>query len=328
MLKFNKTILFLIILIFLLSFNKVYAVSGEVLGIHILSPHEIEKAKDLVAPENKDQWHYVTIPLAFDDLNKESEWQEFFEKTKKYRIIPIIRLATRVENSSWLVPNRREITRYFEFLDQFEWPTDKRFIIVFNEVNHAKEWGGWVSPTSYLEVLKFTSNWARSENKNYIVLPAAMDLAAPNGKATIEAFNFLNQLYSLDNEIFDYVDYWNSHSYPNPGFSSSPQRTTQNSLRGFLHELDFLKAKTGKDYRVFITETGWQSNRYTNRYLTPYYTYAMQHIWSHPQVEGVTPFLLKGSPGPFTGFSFLTADDKPTAAYEALQEAIKKTYTQ
>lgn len=300
----------------------VEAVESQVLGVHILNPSEIKEARDLLSSTDSDQWFYLTIPVSLDDLDRKHEWQQFFDEARRSRVIPLVRLATRFDGQSWKIPNKKEIVDLLSFLGGLNWPTSQKYLIVFNEVNHSKEWGGRVDPASYLEVLKFTSYWARSEGKNFMILPAAMDLAAPTSLTTREAFLYLQEMYRYDPEVFTYIDFWNSHSYPNPGFSSSPQRVAKNSLWGFIFELDFLKQKTGQDYRVFITETGWILNRYTSRWLTSYYTYALQHVWSHPQVVAVTPFTLRGSPGPFEGFSFLDADGQPTRQYEALQQAL------
>ncbi|MDQ5950781.1 MAG: hypothetical protein QG639_57 [Patescibacteria group bacterium] len=293
------------------------------LGIHILNTGELTPAEQLLQVEGSDQWQYVTIPFTLDDTQKLEDWQAFFDEAKRKKIIPLVRLTTRFEDGAWQVPNRRQLVLLVTALGHLDWPTDQKHIIVFNEVNHSKEWGGTIDPEEYAGTLEFVSNWARSENKNFVILPAAMDLAAPNGYETKEAFTYLNEMYKSDPEIFSYIDAWNSHSYPNPGFSSSPQRTGKNSLRGFEHELSYLKQKTNKDFDVYITETGWEDNRTTARWLTSYYNYAMQHIWSNPQVKAVTPFVLKGSPGPFAGFSFLSGDDKPTRQYIAFRNMIE-----
>lgn len=293
------------------------------LGIHILNTAELTPAEQLLKVEGTDEWRYVTIPFTLADVQKSQDWQAFFDEAKSKKIIPLVRLSTRFEDGSWQVPNRRDTVLLITALSHLDWPTEEKHIIVFNEVNHAKEWGGTVDPAEYARTLEFVSNWARSENKNFVILPAAMDLAAPNGYETKEAFAYLNEMYSADDEIFNYVDAWNSHSYPNPGFSSAPQRTGKNSLRGFEHELSYLKQKTDKDFDVYITETGWEDNRSTSRWLSSYYNYAMQHIWSDPRVKAVTPFVLKGSPGPFAGFSFLSDDDKPTRQYLAFRNLIE-----
>jgi hypothetical protein len=318
------------IVLLLLSFlqlfvSPVFATEGAVLGIHILNPSDLGQAKELLKTEKtKDEWHYVTIPLSLNDLNKHGEWNEFFKLAKQEKFTPIVRLVTRFEKGAWTVPTKKEITNYFVFLNSLDWPTDKKYIIVFNEVNHAKEWGGNINPDQYADVLKFTSNWAKSENKNYQILPAAMDLAAPNGGETMEAFAYLDNMRQSDPDIFQYLDYWNSHSYPNPGFSAAPTRTEKNSLNGFKYELSYLKEKTGREYQTFITETGWADNSKTHSRLANYYDYAAEQIWSDPRIVAVTPFILRGAPGPFAAFTFLDRNDKPTDQYHAYQQAMNK----
>ena len=320
-----------IVLGILLAICAVFSSSGsarareaEVLGIHIMNVNELEDAHGMFQTANPERWHYVTVPFVLADLDKQSEWQNFFATARQKKIIPIVRLATEVENDAWKVPTRKDIVDQLTFLSQLEWPTDQKYIIVFNEVNHAKEWGGKINPEEYTDTLKFASNWARAEGVNFKILPAAMDLAAPNGTQTREAFTYLNQMTAYDPSVFEYIDIWNSHSYPNPGFSSSPFRTGQNSLRGFQHELAFLKEKTGKDYQVMITETGWVENRLTLPRLNFYYEYALLNIWSDDRVLAVTPFVLRGDPGPFQGFTFLDREGRPTVQYNAMLRAKDK----
>ncbi|HCC84169.1 MAG TPA: hypothetical protein DEP87_00575 [Candidatus Pacebacteria bacterium] len=299
--------------------------SAAVLGVHVLNPQEITEAKTLVDIKPSDQqWHYLTIPLTLADLTKKAEWQEFFSQAKSQRMIPIVRLMTKFENGSWKVPTRRDVIELTEFLSALEWPTEQKFVIVFNEVNHANEWGGRIDPAEYAAILRFTANWLHTENQNFAVLPAAMDLAAPNGTQTREAFSYLTAMLAADSEVFSQIDFWNSHSYPNPGFSSAPTRVAVNSLRGFWFELEFLKKHTNRDFRVFITETGWADSSSTRRRLSDYYTYALKNIWSDPRVIAVTPFVLRGAPGPFAAFGFLDQNNQPTNQYRSLQQALQR----
>lgn len=319
-----KLIIALFTSLFLILGAAETAAAAEIskMGVHILNPTELDSAKELVGAENAEEWQYVTIPFTLEDIKKPNEWQEFFIAAREKKIIPLVRLATKVEGDSWQVPERKQIVMMLAILGTLEWPTEDRHIIVFNEVNHAKEWGGSIDPEEYAAIFRFTSSWARSDNKNFIIMPAAMDLAAPNGPHTKEAFAYLDEMRTADPEIFSYVDVWNSHSYPNPAFSASPQKTGKNSLRGFEYELAYLKEHTGRDFDVYITETGWEDNAQTRRWLSSYYQYAMRNIWSDPRVKAVTPFVLKGAPGPFAGFSFLSGDDTPTRHYAAFQNAI------
>ena len=290
------------------------------LGVHILHPGEITDAAALIKTEaNRDQWTYVTLPLSHDDLERHDEWQAAFTEAKKHRINPIVRLTSRFDPqlNAWSVPTRGEIIQLFHFLSRLEWPQDAKFIIAFNEPNHASEWGGQLDPAGYAKVLNFITHWAHTEHYGYRVLPAAMDLAAPNGPDTMEAFGFLDGMLAANPHVFDNIDYWNSHSYPNPAFSASPERTGQNSLRGYQYELAWLQEKTGLTRFVFITETGWDDNRATNSHLASWYAIAREQIWSDTRILGVTPFVLRGDPGPFAGFTLIDRNNFATTQYEA-----------
>lgn len=315
------------LLLGIFSTAQVEAITSIPAGIHILNTEEITKAAELTEVAHSDAWRYVTVPFTLADIEKHEEWQLFFDTAKEQRLIPLVRLTTSFSDEAWQVPTKKNIVEMITALSSLTWPTDQRHIIVFNEVNHAKEWGGRVDPEEYASIFTFTAQWAHTEGHSYIVLPAALDLAAPNGVATMEAFSYLERMYALNPEVFDHADAWNSHSYPNPGFSSSPTRTGKNSLRGFKVELAWLKEKTNKDYLVYITETGWEVSNYLSRWMPSYYEYAVQHIWSDPSVVAVTPFILQGAPGPFEGFSFIDAHGKPTSQYISYKSALKKQFS-
>ncbi len=320
--------IFAILLLFIIVVvSPLYAFETSKLGVHILRTEEIFGASELLRVEqNSEEWHYVTIPLTWKDTENHEKWQEFFDLCKTEKIIPIVRLTTEFDSEiqAWKIPNKRNIVDQISFLSHLEWPTDKKYIVVFNEVNHAKEWGGKIDPEEYSRVLRFTADWAHTEEKNYVVLPAGLDLAASNGYQTRDSFRYLSQMVEFDESIFEVVDVWNSHSYPNPGFSSSPTRFTRNSLRGYQFELNYLQALTGREFKVMITETGWDATPWLSKWLSSYYAYAMQHIWSDERVLAVTPFVLQGSPGPFSGFSFLDEKGQPTEQYFAFRGAVDK----
>ena len=320
-------LLFTIIASFFLhaSFFPVFASTEESkIGVHILNTSETDPALKLLNPDKDDRWHYVTIPYTLDDVKKTGEWQDFFNKAKEQKVIPLVRLTSKFEDGAWKVPTRKDLIVQIDTLAKLTWPTDKKHIMIYNEVNHSKEWGGTINPEEYARIFEFSARWAHTSDPNFIVMPAAMDLAAPNGRSTMEAFTYLTKMYEYNNEIFTHADAWNSHSYPNPAFSAPPTATGKNSLRGFEHELTFLEGKTTQQLEVYITETGWETNGRTQARLPQYYEYAIEHVWSHPKVRAVTPFILKGSPGPFAGFSFVDGSDNPTAHYTALQSAMER----
>jgi len=298
------------------------------LGIHILSTGELEIANDLFSvTDNNDTWHYVTVPLTINDLQKEHEWLEFFQQAQEQKIIPIVRLASRFENQVWIKPTRKDVVEQITFLSKMPWAGDRRYLIIGNEVNHAPEWGGELDPAGYTNYLVFASQWARAVDPKFFILPAALDLDAPNSSTTREAIGYLRNMVEHDPDLFSYLDGWNSHSYPNPAFSAPPTATGKNSLRGYQTELAVIAEHTDKNLPVFITETGWRQTAQNQRKLLGYYDYALKHVWNDPRIMAVTPFVLQGAPGQFAAFSFLDAGQKPTAQYVAFQTALKKVLT-
>ena len=132
----------------------------------------------------------------------------------------------------------------------------------------------------------------------------------------------MEKMFRAKPELFEMIDGWTSHSYPNPDFSSAPNRSGKNSLKGFEVEQVKLKTMTGKDFPIYITETGWRQSRAINRNLMSYYRYAAQNIWNSPQVKAVTVFVLRGFNGPYEEFSLLDGDQQPTMQMKALESVM------
>ncbi|PWU22406.1 hypothetical protein C5B42_06140 [Candidatus Cerribacteria bacterium 'Amazon FNV 2010 28 9'] len=313
-----RSVVFFLMLLTSVSFvmPTIAFAQGQILGIHVLSPNDLPAAGDLLSTQDNAN-HFVTIPFTLDDIGRKDEWQSFFDQAAARHLTPILRLATRFDGKNWVVPNRSDVMNMASFLTSLDWHEDSLIVILFNEPNHAPEWGGSVDPVSYANMLDFSVQWFKTEPKHYTVLPAALDLAATTGGSTVEAFTFLRQVLAYDKEWLDQIDGWSSHSYPNPGFSASPYKDDKESLRGYTYELSFLSGYTTRQLHVYITETGWNQNTLSNWQIRAYYAQAYQTIWSKdPRIVAVTPFLLQGAPGTFAPFSFLDARGNPTIAYE------------
>ena len=304
-------------------FVPIQPVEAAGFGAHVLRAEEMSRVAELLGPQNQ-QPVYVTVPFTLADTQRLVVWQQAFDRAREKNVIPIVRLATEFnsETQAWEVPTKKNIVDFSRALNSLQWPQEQRHVILFNEPNHAKEWGGKIDPHEFARISLFAAQWFQTDQKSYVVLPAAMDLAAPDGKVTKEAFGYWREVLGSKPELLDMLSAWNSHSYPNPGFASAPQRTAQNSLRGFQHEISFLQRYSSRDWSVYITETGWDSSAISDRQLLPYYRYAIANIWSSSQVVAVTPFLLAGSPGPFSGFSLVDQEGKPTTQGKAFTQAL------
>ncbi len=302
----------------------VQAVETEKLGIHVMNASELKAAKQLLdVNQSNSKWQYVTLPVSISEINC-GELQKSLDLARDNRLIPMIRLTTKFKDGSWQIPTKYELVTGLDCLNNANWPTDEKIVIAFNEVNHAAEWGGRLDPAEYAKLLKFVLEWSQTSTGGLKILPAALDLAAPNGSNTADAFGYLRQMHQAQPELLSALPAWNSHSYPNPGFIGKPQDTGRTSLRGYQHELAFLKDKLhiNKDFDVYITETGWRASGSNPSVLISYYRYAQKNIWSDNRIKAVTPFVLNGAPGPFEQFSFLDANRRPTIQYQALQTAI------
>lgn len=298
------------------------SVANNKVGIHILFPDEIDKVADLVNSSGGD-WGYVTVPLRTDDRNRE-KWLDFFKKCKEKHIIPIIRLATTMTSSGWQKPDLYDSLDMANFLNDMPWPTKNRYIVVYNEPNHASEWGGVVDPTDYARVLKYTSLIFKERSSDFFILAAGFDAAAPNKLPAYE--NLYNFVYKMDlsfPDVFNYIDGWTSHSYPNPGFLGSPTDGHQMSIVAFTYELNLLGRFINKKLPVFITETGWDQERLGDERVANFFQLAFSNIWNNERVVAVTPFLLMAGEGDFKKFSLLKPDGSESKVYLALKNMNK-----
>lgn len=276
------------------------AVPNNRFGIHVLEPEDLLPAAQLVNTQGGD-WGYVTVVVRLNDLNQE-KWQTMFDEMRRRHLIPIVRLATIPENSHWVKPRSEDTNRTVEFLNSLNWVIQNRYVILFNEPNHAKEWGNEIKPHEYAVIVKEFHAKLKAASADFFLLPAGLDTAAPNSKDTIAATEYWRQMYLADPEVFHLFDGWNSHSYPNPAFSGPVTGTGLGSIRSYLAEINYLsRFGLPLNLPVFITETGWIN---TTGDLTESFTRAFTQIWTQSNLIAVTPFILNYPNSPFSQFSW------------------------
>lgn len=290
------------------------SVPNNKFGIHIISAtiDEASAAASLVNSTGGD-WGYITVLIESKDRNH-NKWQEFFNDLRKRHLIPLVRLATKPVNEHWERPYDGEDQVWADFLDSLNWPTKNRYIIIYNEPNHATEWGNFVDPKSYAEILDKTIAALKTKNSDFFVLNGGFDASAPHKPPLYyDQASFMKQMDQDVPGIFNKLDGWVSHSYPNPHFSGSPHEQGRGTIRGYMWELQLLKSLgVKKDLPVFITETGWKHAEglsYDNSLLlsetvADYFKLAYQNAWTDKSIVAVTPFLLNYQEAPFDHFSF------------------------
>lgn len=316
-----RLVLFFLVFFFIFNINSAFAASdprsvpNNKVGINILSPEsEVEDAKTLV--NTNGDWGYVVVTIAKNERDT-GRWQNFLNQTNKYHLIPIIRLATEfdAQNGYWRKPDENDAKDWANFLSKLYFPTKNRYIQIYNEVNRDSEWGGSVDPSSYAKELSKTFDVLKSKSDDFFILNAPLDLALQNSKISMDASEFFKEMEISVPGIFKKLDGWASHSYPNPDFSSSPDKLGRTGINGYDWELSQIIPFTqGKNLPVFITETGWKREEGSSLGLnedqiSDYYKEAFSKIWNDDRVVAVAPFVL-GYPEPlFNQFSFKTASN-------------------
>jgi len=308
----SKLITFIIIL-FIFS-QKTFAFDSNLpnnkFGIHLAVPdrEDLIKAEELVNSSG-GKWGYVTLVIQENDRDKK-KWQGVFDQMRKLKLIPIIRLATQPQGGNWETPSVDDIGGWIDFLQSLNWVVKDRYIILFNEPNHATEWGGAIDPESYAKVSLEFAKSLKEKNKNYFIMLAGFDASAPSAYPNYEdEAVYLNKIISDKPELFseNLISGWVSHSYPNPAFSGSPYDRGRGTMSTYDWELSYLNyLGVEKKLPVFITETGWPRNENQNSFTVgENIRVAYESLWGFDErVRAVTPFILNYQTDPFLGFSW------------------------
>lgn len=302
----------LFFLIFVSPVNAAYdpvSRPNNIFGIHILFTYEVPKAAELVNSSGGD-WGYVTIPIQYGDRDLE-KWQKFMDDSRTNHLIPIIRIATEAfykNTSVWRKPNDFDIVDFANFLNSLAWPTKNRYILLFNEVNRFDEWGGESpSPAEYADFVSYAVDAFKSRSEDFFVIAGGLDNASPNdGVKFLDNLVYLRQMNERNPDVFQKIDGFSSHSYPNPNFSQAPSLSKIEGTSTYKFEADLVERLSGRTLPVFITETGWNADVLSQNTISSYFTTAMNNIWGKDErVIAVTPFVLESNGGPFDKFTFL-----------------------
>jgi len=274
-------------------------------GIHLAVPQkeDINKAAELVNSSG-GKWGYVTLVVQENDRDS-GKWQGIFNQLRKLHLIPIVRLATVAQGQVWKRPVSQEADGWASFLASLNWPVKDRYVILFNEPNHAAEWGGTVDATNYAEIAAAFSQKLKDKNGNFFVMLAGFDASASSSSLSQDEGAFLSQMNSSTPDLFDRINGWSSHSYPNPGFAGSPNASGRGTVRGYEWELGYLRSiGITKDLPVFITETGWSNEALSPDQIGQNLSSAFNLWLADSRVRAATPFVLNYQGEPFLKFSW------------------------
>lgn len=279
-------------------------------GIHIADPQDISDAAFLV--NSNGDWGYITLVIQENDRNTD-KWQKIFNALRRLHVIPIVRIATRPEGSTWIKPGVADLRDWKAFLNSLNWPIENRYVVLFNEPNHAAEWGNAINPEEYADVFVAYAKELKAASEDFFVLPAGLDASAPNGSITMDQETFLRRMVAKQPELLSLFDGWTSHSYPNPGFSGEPLSQGRGTLRTYQWEQTLLQSLgETRNLPVFITETGWRHqdgkildfSLLRSETVSEYIKAAASAVWNDRRIAAVTPFILNYQGLPFDHFSW------------------------
>lgn len=290
------------LILFIVIASPAHALENNIFGIHLAVPsvEDLKASADLVNGAS-GKWGYVTVVIQENDRDV-NKWQSVFDQMRELHLIPIVRIATKPEGNNWRRPSKEDASEWVAFLDRLNWVVQERYIVLFNEPNHATEWGGETNPEDYAQVAAEFAKTLKARSRDYKVMLAGFDAAAPSQPTRYEdEAIYLDRMLAKEPSLFDSIDAWSSHSYPNPGFAGSPHATGRNSIRTYEWELQYLRTKgITKELPVFITETGWNRRSSTPEDFIIAFSYWTQDS----RVRAVTPFVLNYQTEPFLQFSW------------------------
>ena len=272
-------------------------------GIHlaVATEEELQDAADLVNSSGGD-WGYVTVVIEENDRDF-GKWQRIFDRMRELHLIPIVRLATRFKNENWQRPKPEGAKTWADFLDSLNWVVKNRYVVLFNEPNDSREWGGKIDPQDYARVVLGFAKLLKEKNPDFFIIPAGLNATAPHQLPDYEKEEtFLRQVFAAApggiNDFMNNFDGWASHSY---------------STQAYIGELNLLrKLSLQKNLPVFVTETGWthaeglsfqagfSSEKAVAQKIRSFYVQTAQDS----RVVAVTPFILNYQGEPFDHFSW------------------------
>ncbi len=286
----------------------------------------LEIAQNLVNSKG-GEWGYVLIPYNVKDTDSQ-KWSRVFGQLSDKKLIPIIQLWD-VSTSDY----KKQTQEAADFLNSFIWPIKYRYVTVYNETNDSKFWYGSIDPGEYAKILDYTIKTFKKESEDFFIMNGAFNATASSDDLHMDEYDYMKKMDQKVPGIFEKLDGWASHPYPQPNFSGDPNTSGRWGIRAYEEELKYLKENLGvkKDLPVFITETGWahaEGAVYNPSYLpvkqvAENLKIAFEDYWlKDDRVRAVTPFTIRYDP-PFDHFSWVNQDNVPYLHYVVIKSLSK-----
>ncbi len=299
-------------------------------GLYVYPEEGLIVKADEMINSNGGDWGYVLLPFNVQELDTE-KWFKIFMGLSELHLIPVVQLWN--INSYSDIKSQTDNTA--EFLADLPWPTNNWYVSVYNEPNDKNFWQGRVDPENYAVVLGYTVDKLHQTDSRFFVLNGAFNASARTGRGYLSEDMYLLRMNSKVPGIFNKLDGWASHPYPQPNFSGKPTDKGRDSITAYDWELLLLKHYFGinRYLPVFITETGWphaegeeiDTNYLPEETVASYYKYAFENVWlKDPKVVAIMPFTIIYNT-PYDHFSFLKNDRDSVYKQFDVIKSIKKT---
>ncbi len=238
-------------------------------------------AADLVNSSGGD-WGYVTITLIDDDRQSPYRLQRILEQCAHRHLTPIIRVATRfdVTTETWSRPQWNDPFLWRELFNSVTWPTTLKYIVVGNEPNLGREWGGEVDPAGYARYLE---KWLDvfADDPTYRIFNGALDASNDTlMPERMDEFEFIDAMREAAPGLVDRLHGWAANPY-HFWWGTEPRFT----YKAYEVELEYI----GRDMPVIVMEFhAFEIDE--PQMVAEYYAEAYEHWLADPRIIAITPF--------------------------------------
>jgi hypothetical protein len=238
-------------------------------------------ASDLVNSAGGD-WGYITITLVDQDRNDPSRLQRILNQCAHRHLTPIIRVATRFDlrTATWSRPEWDGPYRWRELFSDLQWPTTLKYVVVGNEPNLGREWGGEVDPGGYA---RYLDKWleAFADDPSFRIFNGALDASNDTSMPDrMDEFEFIDAMREEVPSLVDRLHGWASNPYH--FWWGTEARFT---YKAYEAELDYL----GRDMPVIVMEFhAFEIDE--PRMVAEYYAEAYDYWLADPRIIAITPF--------------------------------------
>ena len=231
---------------------------------------------------NGGDWGHVTILLVDEDRADPDRLQRLFDQFYLHHLVPIVRIGTRFDEARqlWVRPQPSDPYLWREFFDRIRWPTTHHYLVIGNEPNLGREWGGAVDAADYA---RYVEKWLDvfADDRHYRVFNGALDASNDTSlPERMDEYEFIEAMRDASPTIFERLDGWASNPYHFRWWAEE----LRYSYRAYEAEL----AAIGREMPVIIVESA-AGHVDDPRAVADYYEMAFRHWLADPRVVAATP---------------------------------------